>query len=321
MQIQTIAQGKMFPSRRVQLFLLAIANILFVIWSLHHIPVSQYISFPNPPEPQYRAGNATLGVRTPAAPAGLTDRKSVPGNPVLSASPSWRTPGLLAAANISNLHVQIPAHPPIDPDIVNAFADLSDEGDPHPKHGASIAWLAHLDLLKHVIQSGLESALNLEDDADWDVGIRDQAVLVTQAVRSLTNTADNDAPDDAPYGLGWDILWVGSCAEDLAEGTTDAVFFDDPSVPPCDIYRSLVGDDIARFPNSHRPVFWSNTPICTFAYAVSRTGAPKVLEEVGGGGHPVFDLAPRDSVVSLSSRSLSISIFLRLSSRSRVWWM
>lgn len=51
---------------------------------------------------------------------------------VLSAGPSWRTRGLLAAANLTGLDLQILKQPPIHPDLVNAFQALGDESTQHP---------------------------------------------------------------------------------------------------------------------------------------------------------------------------------------------
>src|SRR5699024_7907472 len=127
----------------------------------------------------------------------------------LSAHPSWRTRGLTAAANLTGLAITIPPQPTINNDIIDAFADFGE--DINPKHGASIAWLAHLDLLKHIVQSDLDTALILEDDVDWDVRIKSQMVLIAEAVRILTTGMDRDEDPLAPYGRHWDVLWIGSC--------------------------------------------------------------------------------------------------------------
>lgn len=202
---------------------------------------------------------------------------------------SWRTRGLAAAASLTGLSIDIPPQPPINNDVAEAFADLSDDDTPHPKPGASIAWLAHLDLLKHVVQSGLDTALIIEDDVDWDVQVRTQMVQIAEAVRALTETdADEDA--DAPYGRDWDVLWIGTCAETWDDGV-QAVVFADETVPSRAMYRGFAKGSVERLPEFHRAVFWSQGPVCSFAYAVTREGAVRVLKELGGGQSAAFDLA------------------------------
>ena len=60
-------------------------------------------------------------------------------------------------------------------------------GSLHPKQGAALAWLAHLDLVKYFIMSDYDTALILEDDVDWDVNIKEQTVRIAEAVRAYTN--------------------------------------------------------------------------------------------------------------------------------------
>ncbi|GFF31854.1 hypothetical protein IFM61606_10749 [Aspergillus udagawae] len=236
-------------------------------------PGSHY-SIPRPPvgSPSHSAGNSTLGFQTI-----LT----------LSAGPSWRTRGLLAAANLTGLQIQIPKQPPIDPDLVNAFQNLGAEGSPHPNHGASIAWLAHLDLIKYVIQSDLDTALIIEDDVDWDRAIRDQMVGIAGAIRSLTKVDETEA---APYGRSWDLLWIGHCGEYWDE-TLETAMFDDPTAYPISIYQGWAQKYLKDLPDCKRAIYRSYNPVCSFAYAVSREGARKVLELVGGAKDEAFDVA------------------------------
>lgn len=61
-----------------------------------------------------------------------------------------------------------------------------------------------------MVSADLESALILEDDVDWDTSIKDQARLVSDAVRKFTGA---DSQDVSPYGYSWDLLWIGHCGE------------------------------------------------------------------------------------------------------------
>ncbi|KAI9371062.1 hypothetical protein BJX61DRAFT_535106 [Aspergillus egyptiacus] len=218
------------------------------------------------------AGNSTLGFEAILA---------------LSPYPSWRTTELQAAAEFTGLDIRIPPQPPTHPEIVDAFAALGPEEARHPNHGSALAWLAHLDLIKHVVQSDMETALIIEDDVDWDISIKDQMVAVAEAVRQLTKTGKEEA---APFGRAWDVLWVGLCAETW-DKTFDTVFVDDRTAPPAHLYNGLAKAPVDRLPPGQRAVFYSGAPICTFAYALTREGAKNVLMDLGAGKDEAFDIS------------------------------
>lgn len=53
----------------------------------------------------------------------------------------------------------------------------------------------------------------MEDDADWDVKIHEQAALVAEAVRNLT--VPKTETREWPWGEDWDVIWLGHCGERL----------------------------------------------------------------------------------------------------------
>lgn len=195
---------------------------------------------------------------------------------------------MLAAAQLTGLQLKIPKQPPIHPDLVNAFQALGPEEIRHPTHGASIAWLAHLDLLKHVWQSDLDTALILEDDVDWDITIREQTVRIAEAVRNLTHTQNNN--ETAPYGRAWDVIWIGHCGEHW-EDWVETITYEDTNVCPHDKYMGWAKGTVDRLPNRHRNVYWSWNPVCSFAYGVSSEGARKILTQLGGAQDEAFDVS------------------------------
>ncbi|CEL01473.1 hypothetical protein ASPCAL01055 [Aspergillus calidoustus] len=256
------------PSRLV--FLLVGALVLLTFLHLRQGPGASPI-----PEltPQDHAGNRTLGFQQIFA---------------LSQRPSWRTRGLEAAANLTGIEIRIPPQPPVDDRLADAFANI--QGDwwetQHPSPGASRAWLAHLDLLKHVYQSEIDTALIMEDDVDWDIALQSQMMNVSVAVRNLTRAPETDA---SPYGVEWDVLWLGHCGEQWAE-SIETVVFDDIHVVSHADYRGFWPDQVALLPESKRAVYWSSSPVCTFAYAVTHGGARKILESLGAGLGEAFDV-------------------------------
>lgn len=193
-----------------------------------------------------------------------------------------------AAAQLTGLQLKIPKQPPIHPDLVNAFQALGPEEIQHPTHGASAAWLAHLDILKHVWQSDLDTALIIEDDVDWDVTIREQTVRIAEAVRNLTHTYNDN--ETAPYGRAWDVLWIGHCGE-YWEDRIETIVYEDTGVCPHDKYVGWAKNYVDRLPDHRRSVYWSLNPVCSFAYGVSGEGARKILTHLGGAQDEAFDVS------------------------------
>lgn len=72
-------------------------------------------------------------------------------------------------------------------------------------HGGQLGcWRSHMDVMRAIVASNVQSALVLEADADWDVRVKDQLAAVSA---HLPNATANE-----PYGLGWDVMWLGHCA-------------------------------------------------------------------------------------------------------------
>jgi hypothetical protein len=186
------------------------------------------------------------------------------------------------------VEVTIPPQPRIDDRLVDAFSSIGTglAGVTRPTFGASKAWLAHLDLVKHIYQSGLESALILEDDADWDVAIRAQMANVSAGVRNLTAAEDSES---SPFGSAWDILWLGHCREEITDWT-ERVVFEDVNVVPHENHEGLGTESLARLPPSSRAVFPTTNPLCTFAYGISRAGAGRIIDVMGAGEGEAFDV-------------------------------
>ena len=205
---------------------------------------------------------------------------------VLSHGPSWRTRGLAAAASLTGLQYTIPPQPPVHPDLRDAFAKIGGKEKDHPTPGGSRAWLAHLDLIKHVYQLNLQTALIIEDDIDWDVSLPFQMKSISSAIRDLTHT---DGYAGWPYGKEWDLIWLGHCGE-FWEEEFETVIFEDIAVCPHDQYYGWARDYISRIPEGKRGVYWSSNPVCSFAYALSHDGARKILELVGAGQGEAFDV-------------------------------
>ncbi|KAE8450736.1 hypothetical protein EG329_005649 [Mollisiaceae sp. DMI_Dod_QoI] len=203
-----------FTHDRLKYYIGLVAFGLCIYLYLSSGPVLHISSPPAiPPKQRDAASNSTLGFQQIL---------------VLSMRPSWRTRGLLAAANLTNLHVSIPNPTPPTDELIAAFRSLGPPSVKHPQRGEAFSWLAHLDLIKYIIARDYDTALILEDDVDWDLSIKPQMRLVSDAVRQFTYAPEDDV---APYGHKWDILWLGHCGEPTRKDTR-RLAFPDPSVPP-----------------------------------------------------------------------------------------
>ncbi|PSK40018.1 Procollagen galactosyltransferase 1 [Elsinoe australis] len=214
------------------------------------------------------AANATLGFQSILA---------------LSQGTKWRVDGLRAAGQASGITVTIPPQPKWSEPFIKAFEEFG----PVEAHGAAMAWLGHIDLLKFVILNGWGSALILEDDMDWDVDVRKQTPSIANAVVKLTGGRRTDR---APYGLEWDVMWLGHCSDPPPNEKGTIVWFKDNTTIPLEKYRGLNPHIKEVAKEGQRGVHHSINPVCTFAYAVSAVGARKTLAHASLGHGGAFDL-------------------------------
>jgi hypothetical protein len=110
---------------------------------------------------------------------------------VVSSGPSWRTEGLIDAARLTRLDLEIPQQPAWTKSEVESF------------RGAR-CWIGHLHALKYIVEERLMTALVLEDDADWDIEIKKRLSLVAPHIRAITNSTSRGQLQ--PYGSTWDLL-------------------------------------------------------------------------------------------------------------------
>jgi hypothetical protein len=206
---------------------------------------------------------------------------------VLSKGPSWRTRGLKAAAEHTGLDVEIPKQPLVTEEMIEAFQKLGPENVPHPlQKGEARTWLSSLDLVKYMVAADLESALILEDDVDWDISVKQQMRLVSEAVRKFTLV---DSQDLSPYGHAWDLLWVGHCGEPTHNDTRRLEFADLSAALPANYigWSKRYMDGITP---GKRSVQRGVHTVCSFGIGLSRRGAVKVLKWAGKGENEAYDI-------------------------------
>ncbi|KAK7983326.1 hypothetical protein PG989_010728 [Apiospora arundinis] len=117
-----------------------------------------------------------------------------------------------------------------------------------------------------------------------------------------TEALDRGGPPHSPYGDDWDILWLGHCGEtfperipghevvDLASARyTYYAMRDDETMPPLANTSSWINGDLRREPGT-RWVHFSGGPTCSAGYALSQSGARKVLHALSVGGTLIAQL-------------------------------
>ncbi|KAK5452078.1 hypothetical protein LTS15_007801 [Exophiala xenobiotica] len=149
-------------------------------------------------------------------------------------------------------------------------------------NGTIGCWRAHLDIFNKMIEENIQSALILEDDADWDVSLKAQMTEFAQGSRYLLD--QRDRTPFSPYGDGWDILWYGHCYS--KPDTKDGRYWvipHDPTVAPQGSRWYFEGPDMRRWENGTEPdpqprvVYKQIYGWCTSGYAVTLRAAQRIL--------------------------------------------
>ncbi|KAJ9655716.1 hypothetical protein H2198_005513 [Neophaeococcomyces mojaviensis] len=195
---------------------------------------------------------------------------------------SPRRQSLLRAASLTNLNVNIPAQPAwTDKDLARIKAPVNSALD----RGSAMAWLGHRNALEKFLKSSHDTALIMEDDVDWDTRLRTQQIPQTAyAIRELLNSRPGGYYGDL---RSWDIIWLGHCGDffNASRGSdiTSIKSFHDPTMPNMDeLHPWTKGflQEIGANENQQRLVHQSVRPLCTFAYAITRSAAERVLNEL-----------------------------------------
>lgn len=136
----------------------------------------------------------------------------------------------------------------------------------------------------------IQTALIMEDDADWDVMLKSQMQELAQGVQHIQGYSGNGEPA-SPYGDSWDILWTGHCGASWREDQDlrQWVIRNDPTVIP----RAM--SEKRRLPNFNhtllqgdniRVIYEISRSMCTTSYAISYRAAQRLLYEQSVLGHP-----------------------------------
>lgn len=139
-----------------------------------------------------------------------------------------------------------------------------------------------------MIASDLETALIVEDDVDFDVRLKSQIQLISDNVRQYTLTPHTDT---TPYGMDWDILWLGHCGSVIDDDLKLWKYKDDTRCT-ADLYSGWSRHFLReKLEEGYRYLQTTRLSVCTFAFAVNRKSAQKLLSLVARGGDEAYDVS------------------------------
>ncbi|KAK9326841.1 hypothetical protein V1520DRAFT_350383 [Lipomyces starkeyi] len=151
-------------------------------------------------------------------------------------------------------------------------------------------WRAHVNAWRYLLESEFETLLVLEDDVDFDVHIHD--IFETLSRQMQHNRIRITPPTEhekkaAPYGLDWDVLFVGQCSDHSNDDRLDlAHIYEDPNVPSRhDTFFHFIGQmESLGIRDSNfgkmRVIAPSWNPVCTMGYAITRRGAERLILDI-----------------------------------------
>lgn len=134
-----------------------------------------------------------------------------------------------------------------------------------------------------VVKENIQTALVMEDDADWDVNLKNQLLDFARGSKFLQQS--EQVATESPYGDDWDLLWLGHCG--VYNGPSASQYYyvtrEDPTVVPPELFTWW-----RRQPDRHHPalsanysrlVFEAKGGLCSAGYAISQRGARLLLNQ------------------------------------------
>ena len=122
----------------------------------------------------------------------------------------------------------------------------------------------------------------MEDDADWDTGVKDQLDLFAQGSQFVTGVQAGQKTS-SPYGDDWDLIWLGHCGNQIyPEDSRRFVIENDDTVPARNRranFAHIPDMDREGYDNHTRIIYRAKRGLCLYAYALSYRGALKLLRD------------------------------------------
>ncbi|KAK9241922.1 hypothetical protein V1506DRAFT_549181 [Lipomyces tetrasporus] len=148
-------------------------------------------------------------------------------------------------------------------------------------------WRAHANAWRYLLESDMDTALVFEDDIDWTPDVKQ--TFETLSLQMQNSTVRLLEPSDyeranAPYGLDWDILYVGSCKHGANPDFKPLIqIWDDPDVPDARHLTQKTLQALKEFGLTDAEIGKKRVLVpayrteCNTAYAITRQGAQRLL--------------------------------------------
>ena len=122
----------------------------------------------------------------------------------------------------------------------------------------------------------------MTDSSDWSIYLKSQLELFAEAAQYILGTPSRSRPH-SPYGDNWDLLWLGHCGSIIKPNDQRRFIIEnDNTVPLFDhrVVHSASTVDMQRegLDERTRLTYQSGGGSCIYAYALSASGAKKVLQ-------------------------------------------
>ncbi|KAF2261603.1 hypothetical protein CC78DRAFT_535550 [Lojkania enalia] len=116
-----------------------------------------------------------------------------------------------------------------------------------------------------------------------------QLELAKRSSISVPPLSGRSIPKSGPYGRDWDVLWLGHCGAQLSPSSPHSpdriTIPNDPTVPEPQHLKPMSQAKLDQlgslYPPHTRVIHRANSTLCTIAYAVTQSGARKLLYEFG----------------------------------------
>lgn len=246
---------------------------------------------------------------------------------MISERDSTRRPDLIQAANATQLDLMIPE---LRPWTTKQASNRTRHARVHSGKdmASSRAWRNHSFMLKQFLKSPLQTALIMEESVEWDVLLRtDQIPHSAAALHSILPPADVDLypwghPDD------WDLLYLGHCG-DLFQELHDvsdrrSTYLEDLTRIPHVMYADTTMPDRSemhystasllinlQIPEKTRIIHKSRFPACTLGYAITRSAARRIVEEIYPDTNdeeaPSYDISIREACRARDFRCYTVN--------------
>lgn len=173
----------------------------------------------------------------------------------------------------------------IDMEKVDAIplADLSPVGMPpgpkksYEKMGVVSCFETHAVLWKKMMANNWNTLLIFEADAAWDVEIKKQMGRFSEGLYQLLvklgkiDASEKPTNEDPYLSKHWDLIQLGGCFEN-SKGKEDSIVYSDPYAQ-----RNQKWVDGSAIEEGTRRMRYRGEQMCTNSYAITRSGAEKLL--------------------------------------------